>query len=69
MKDLNELRDKAYQCAVVHGWHEEDLSNEHFLCLVISELMETGKRTHLGLGIRLDGRQPRTILPRLRGMG
>ncbi len=40
MKDLNELRDKAYQCAVEHGWHEEKLSNEHFLCLVISELME-----------------------------
>lgn len=40
MKNLNELRDKAYQCAVGHGWHEEKLSNEHFLCLVISELME-----------------------------
>lgn len=40
MKDLNELRDKAYQCAVAHGWHEKDLSDEHFLCLVISELME-----------------------------
>lgn len=38
--NLNELRDKAYQCAVVHGWHEKDLSDEHFLCLVISELME-----------------------------
>lgn len=40
MKDLNELRDKAYLCAVEHEWHEEKLSNEHFLCLVISELME-----------------------------
>lgn len=38
--NLNELRDKAYQCAVAHGWHEEEYSNEHFLCLVISELME-----------------------------
>ncbi len=37
---LNKLRDKAYQCAVAHGWHEENLSDEHFLCLVISELME-----------------------------
>ena len=37
---LNNLRDKAYQCAVAHGWHEENLSDEHFLCLVISELME-----------------------------
>lgn len=38
--NLNELRDKAYQCALVHGWHEDNLSDEHFLCLVISELME-----------------------------
>ena len=40
MKNLNSLRDKAYKCAVAHGWHEENLSDEHFLCLVISELME-----------------------------
>ncbi|MDO3390614.1 hypothetical protein Q3C19_09015 [Bacteroides sp. ET489] len=40
MKNLNDLRDKAYQCAVAHGWHEGNLSDEHFLCLVISELME-----------------------------
>ena len=32
--NLNKLRDKAYQCAVAHGWHEENLSDEHFLCLV-----------------------------------
>lgn len=38
--DLNKLRDEAYQNAVEHGWHDEDLSTEHFLCLVISELME-----------------------------
>lgn len=38
--NLNELRDKAYRNAVIHGWHEENLSDEHFLCLVISELME-----------------------------
>lgn len=38
--NINELRDQAYQCAVAHGWHEENLSDEHFLCLVISELME-----------------------------
>lgn len=38
--ELNKLRDEAYQNAVEHGWHDEDLSTEHFLCLVISELME-----------------------------
>ena len=26
--NLNKLRDKAYQCAVAHGWHEENLSDE-----------------------------------------
>jgi hypothetical protein len=43
--NLNELRDRAYLCAVSHGWHDENLSNEHFLCLVISELMEAMKLT------------------------
>lgn len=38
--DLNELRDKAYKTACEHGFHDEELSNEHCLCLVISELME-----------------------------
>lgn len=38
--NLNEWRDRAYKTACEHGWHEEDLSNEHCLCLVISELME-----------------------------
>ena len=27
--NLNKLRDKAYQCAVAHGWHDENLSDEH----------------------------------------
>lgn len=40
MIDFNELRDRAYKNAVSHGWHEEDKSNQHWLCLVISELME-----------------------------
>nr|DAV63586.1 MAG TPA: NTP-PPase-like protein [Caudoviricetes sp.] len=38
--NLNELRDRAYQTACDHGFHDEELSNEHCLCLVISELME-----------------------------
>lgn len=40
MIDFNELRDRAYKNAVAHGWHEEELSDEHYLCLIISELME-----------------------------
>lgn len=37
---LNELRDRAYKTACEHGFHDTELSDEHFLCLVISELME-----------------------------
>lgn len=38
--NLNELRDKSYKNACEHGFHDQELSNEHCLCLVISELME-----------------------------
>lgn len=38
--NLNELRDRAYQIAFDHGFHKEELSDEHFLMLVISELSE-----------------------------
>lgn len=38
--NLNKLRDKAYKTACEHGFHDQELSNEHGLCLVISELME-----------------------------
>ena len=40
MKDLNELRDRAYNTACEHGFHEEELSDRHFLMLVITELYE-----------------------------
>lgn len=40
MKDLNELRYRAYKTACEHGFHEEELSNRHFLMLVITELSE-----------------------------
>lgn len=38
--NLNELRDRAYIIACDHGFHNKELNIEHFLCLVISELME-----------------------------
>lgn len=52
--NLNELRDKAYRNAVVHGWHEENLSDEHFLCLVISELMEAVEADRKGMHANRD---------------
>lgn len=39
--NLNEFRDRAYKTAIAHGWHEEKYSDAHWLCLVISELMES----------------------------
>lgn len=38
--DLNALRVGAYKTACEHGSHDQELSNEHYFCLVISELME-----------------------------
>lgn len=38
--NLNELRDRAYKTACEHGFHNEELSNKHCFCLIISELME-----------------------------
>lgn len=38
--NLNKLRDRAYQCACAHGFHDTELSNEHSLMLVITELSE-----------------------------
>ena len=51
--DLNALRDRAYKTACEHGFHDEELSDAHMLCLVISELMEAvevdrkGKRANV----------------------
>lgn len=38
--NLNELRDKAYKIACEHGFHDNELSKEHCLMLVITELSE-----------------------------
>lgn len=39
-KELNELKDKAYQNAKAHGFHDEEYSDEHYLMLIITELSE-----------------------------
>ena len=49
--NLNELAKEIHEDNKAKGFHDEDWSNEHCLCLVISELMEAveadrkGKRT------------------------
>ena len=39
-QQLNALRDECYKIACEHGFHDEEHSERHYLCLVISELME-----------------------------
>lgn len=39
--NLNKWRDRAYKTACEHGFHDKELSNEHCLMLVITELSET----------------------------
>ena len=39
-QELNDLRDQCYKIACDHGFHDVRYSPQHFLCLVISELME-----------------------------
>lgn len=38
--DLNKLSKEIYEANKLKGWHDQEYSNEHYLCLVISELME-----------------------------
>ena len=34
----NELRDRAYQCACEHGFHDKEYSDAHWLMLIVSEM-------------------------------
>lgn len=52
--ELNKLRDNAYKNAVNHGWHSEELSNEHFLWLVITELSEATEADRKGKRADVD---------------
>ncbi len=36
----NELRDRAYQCACEHGFHDKVYSDEHWMMLIITEISE-----------------------------
>lgn len=51
--DLNELKEKALEVAIKKGWNNGD--SKHYICLVISELMEAveadRKNKHANLGM------------------
>lgn len=38
--NLDALSERAYNIACAHGFHDSELSDSHFFCLVISELCE-----------------------------
>ena len=40
ISDWNILRDQAHEMAKRHGFWDETPSDNHFLCLIVSELME-----------------------------
>lgn len=52
--NLNELRDKTYKIACEHGFHDTELSNKHFFCLIISELMEAVEADRRGKRANVD---------------
>ena len=52
--DLNALRDGAYKTACEHGFHDQELSNEHCFCLVISELMKAVEADRKGKRANVD---------------
>lgn len=52
--NLNALRDRAYKNACEHGFHNDELSNEHWLCLVISELMEAVEADRKGTRAKVE---------------
>lgn len=52
--ELNKLRDRAYNCAVNHGFHEKELSNEHWLWLVVTELAEATEADRKGKHADVD---------------
>lgn len=57
ISDWNKLRDEIHQNSVAHGFWENTPGKEHFLCLVISELMEAVEAD------RKDRRTNQSLLP------
>ena len=54
MINLNELKDRAYKCSCEHGFHDKELSNEHYLMLVITELSEAVEADRKGKRVDTD---------------
>lgn len=52
--NLNAFRDRAYKIACEHGFHDKELSNEHLLMLVITELAEAVDADRKGRRAKID---------------
>ena len=48
IEELNQLKEDVFANAVRHGWHEDDKPEEHFMCMVISELCEAVQADRIG---------------------
>lgn len=53
--DLNNLAKEVHEANKLKGFHEKEWSNEHLLCLVISELMEAVEADRKGKRADLKG--------------
>lgn len=54
-EELTALRDQCYEIAFDHGFHDEEHSERHYLCLVISELMEAVEADRKGRHANVKG--------------
>ena len=52
--NMNKYRDEAFRIATSHGFHDEEHSADHWICLIISELMEAVEADRKGLRADLD---------------
>ena len=50
----NELRDRAYQCACRHGFHDKEYSDEYWLMLIITEISEAVNADRNGRKANVD---------------
>ena len=50
----NDLRDRAYQCACEHGFHETEHSDAHWLMLIVSEMAEAVDADRKGKKANID---------------
>ena len=53
--NLNELKDRAYKIAKAHGWHDQELSDETYLMLIITEIAEAVQADREGIRPDIEG--------------